>query len=195
MEKTKKFLELLQTESIEDEIKDLYEKINKERFTEGSHMGSGWGWTIILDIEEDIDYTYGNLTNTRMDVYEGNAIEVAYLRDNAEVSTDDMGCIYDLPEEKVAAFKEYLGKQFDLYSNIDPKDKDYEEKKEEYIEENITDWIIFSEFDEETYHEIEKEVWEWCCEEYSYDEITDKLYNLVENLENEIEQYERWEIQ
>lgn len=188
---SKKFIDLLSDEKIREEIINLYCKLDLERFTEGSHMGSGWGWTIILDEDGDVDYMYASNNNMRMDVYNGSAIEVAFLSDNAEVSTDSMGDIENVEDYK--DFIKHLEEEFETYAlEKNLEDEDYEEEKQEYINDNAT-WMNYYDFNQEGYKKIEIEAWEAICDAYSYDQIIDCIYDKSEMLRCELEQYEYFE--
>lgn len=186
----KKFIDLLSDEKIREEIINLYCKLDLERFTEGSHMGSGWGWTIILDEDGDIDYMYASNNNMRMDVYNGSAIEIAFLSDNAEVPTECLGDIENVKDYK--DFINHLGAEFDYNLREDLNDVEYEEKRQEYIEENST-WMNYYDFNLSGFQEAEKEAWEAMCNECSCDNIIDYIYNKSEMLRYDLEQYESFE--
>lgn len=181
----KKLLEVLRDEKVQGEIKDLYCKLDKERFTEGSSMGSGWGWTIIVDENKNVDYMYNSFNSTRMDVYNGTAIEVAGLRDDAEVSYEDMGDIENV--EDYAEFIKHLEILFDATS--DTEAEGYKEEKAEYIEENAN-WSEYYEFNPDNFRAIELEAWEWNSDNYAYDQITDKLYDLIQDMEERQNYYD-----
>lgn len=186
----KKLLEVLRCEEVEEKVKDLYCKLDKKRYSEGSFMGSGWGWKIIVDLNKNVDYMYSNLTNIRMDVWKGEAIEIACLPDNAEVSTDDMGDIEQiLDDEEFKKFQNYLANNFDLYKNFSEDDPDYETEKNDYIYYNTT-WGEYLEFNEENFHKIESETWECICDNYSYDKICDIYYETIIQLEEELAEAE-----
>lgn len=189
----KKLLEVLRCEEVEEKVKDLYCELDKKRYSEGSFMGSGWGWKIIVDLDGNVDYMYNNLTSTRMDVWKGEAIEIACLPDNAEVSTDDMGDIEQiLDDEELKKFQNYLANNFDLYKNFSEDDPDYETEKNDYIYYNTT-WGEYLEFNEENFHKIEAETWECICDNYSYDKICDIYYETIIQLEEELAEAEELE--
>ena len=189
----KKLLEVLRCEEVEEKVKDLYCELDKKRYSEGSFMGSGWGWKIIVDLDGNVDYMYNNLTSTRMDVWKGEAIEIACLPDNAEVSTDDMGDIEQiLDDEELKKFQNYLANNFDLYKNFSEDDPDYETEKNDYIYYNTT-WGEYLEFNEENFHKIESETWECICDNYSYDKICDIYYETIIQLEEELAEAEELE--
>lgn len=174
----KKLLELLKTEKVQEEIKGLYCKLDKERFSNSSFQG--WIWSIILDEDGEVDYMYNSYGTTRMDVHEGTATVVAILVDNAEVTTDSMGEITEV--EDYGKFKEYLAEEFDLHENIDSEDREYDERKTEYIEENAN-WPNYYEFNADGHRQVENEAWEADCDYYSYDKISDEINELIEQYE------------
>ena len=184
----KKLLEVLKNEKVQEEIKDLYCKLHKESFVEGSAMGSGWGWTIILELDGTVDYMYNSFNSTRMDVYEGKAIEIAGITDNAEVSYEDMGDIENV--EDYAEFIKYLETLFD--ATADTEAEGYREEKAEYIEENAN-WSEYHEFNPDNFRAIELEAWEWNSDNYAYDQITDKLDSLIEDVEERMTYYNNFQ--
>lgn len=187
-----KFLELLKNEEVQEKIKDLYCKLDKERFTEGSGMGSGWGWTIILEQNGEIDYMYGSNNSMRMDVYEGTSMEIAFLKDDAEVWTESMGDVKDVKDYK--EFIKHLEDEFEFEYSLanSEEDENYEEKKQEYIEENAT-LMNYHEFNQEGFQEVERETWEAICDINSYDTITDIIHNAINQLEEHNEYYNSFE--
>ena len=177
-----KLLEVLKNEKVQEEIKDLYCKLDKERFAEGSAMGSGWGWTIIVDENKCVDYMYNSFNSTRMDVHNGTAIEVVRLADNAEVPTDAMGDIdFMLEREELEKFKNWISVEFDL-------------EDENEIWEKCT-WMNYYEFNSEEFKKQELDVWEAMCDQYSYDVITDKIYDLIQDMEERQNYYNSFQQQ
>lgn len=94
--KREELLKVLRTEEVQEEIKDLYCKLDRERYEEGGM--SGWRWSIIVDTDRKVDYMYNSNCSSRMDVYEGNAVVVATLDSFIEVSTDEMGEVEDVED-------------------------------------------------------------------------------------------------
>lgn len=180
-----KFLELLRRDDIQDKIKDLYCKLDKNRFLEGTGS-SGWGWKIILDKDGNVDFMYNSNNTSRMDVFNGDAIEVVYLEDNAEVMIESLGDIESI--EDYNEFKVWLGEQFDLHENTDESDEEYKEKKEEYIEEH-TNWMDYYDFNLNGFQKAEAEAWEAICDDCSYNAISEKLHYLIEDLDRQVNGY------
>ena len=172
----KQLLDLLLTDEVQDQIVDLYCKLDKERYIEGSHMGNGWGWQIILDLNGNVNYMYSSFTTIRSDIYNGDAVVVATLSDNAEVPTECMGDIEELEHDKLEKFKEYLINEFKSKN-----ENASEEEMEEYIEDHLN-WSNYYDYDEEDFHRVEAEAWECICDCYSYDRIKDKIHNKIDEL-------------
>ena len=139
-------------------------------------MGNGWGWQIILDLNGNVDYMYASFNTTRSDIYEGDAVVVATLSDNAEVPTECMGDIEELEHDKLEKFKEYLINKFKSEN-----ENASEEEMEEYIEDHLN-WSNYYDYDEEDFHRVEAEAWECICDCYSYDIIKDKIHNKIDEL-------------
>lgn len=171
------FLDLLDKEEVYDKIVELYCELDKKRFTEGGM--SGWSYTIILDKDGDVDYTYSSNNSTRQDVYNGDAITVASLDSFVEVSTDDMGSVEDVID--IEEFKNHLINEFYYLSELEPGTKEYIEKEREYVDSKLT-WMDYYEFNIEGFQAVELETWECICDNYSREMISDRISATIENL-------------
>ena len=108
-----------------------------------------------------------------MDVYEGDAIVVASIRYDANVTYEDMGELSDaLDESEYEKFVEWIF----AYEDIS------EDDEKEYFEENFT-WENFSEFNPDRFKELEEESWQANVDYYGYEEIDQKLFECVQQLE------------
>ena len=113
---------------------------------------------------------------TRMDVFEGNAIVVATIDKYPEVTDEDLGDItyqYDYNE-----FVEWI---------LDNAEEDFEdeEEKEDYIYDNAT-WDNYHEFNLVGYEDAEELAWENICNWYDADTIDDIISQTLSELENHI---------
>lgn len=182
----KRFLELLNNEEVQDKIKDLYCQLQEDSFEDSGFQG--WRWLIILSEDGTIDYMYGSQGTSRRDICEETAIIVATIEDNAEVPDECMGDIKNVPDYD--NFIEYLKNDFEYEAS--PDEEDFEEKREEYVEDNCN-WMNYYEFNLDGYREVEKEAWVSMCDMYSYDEIVDIIYNKIEELEDRLNYYNQFE--
>ena len=168
MKNAKKFYELLNTEEIQGNIIDLYCTLHKGLLSDGYIK-----YDIILSVDGDVSGMAYIGNQTRMDVFEGNAIVVATIDKYPEVTDEDLGDItyqYDYNE-----FVEWI---------LDNAEEDFEdeEEKEEYAINEAT-WDMYYEFNESEYEDLQQQAWEFNCSMYDYDKITDIIYNTISELE------------
>lgn len=164
-----KFLDLLHSDEVNDEIKDLYIELLEGHINDAP----GTQIEIILDLDGEIDERYFVGNSTRMDVYEGDAIVVASIRHDVNITDEMMGEITEvLDESEYEEFVEYLYGLDDI-----PEDE-----QEEYLEDNLT-WDNFYDFDSVRYEEIQRETWELNVYFYGNEEIDQKLFECVQQLE------------
>ena len=96
MKNAKKFYELLNKEEIQGNIIDLYCTLHKGLLSDGYIK-----YDIILSVDGDVSGMAYIGNQTRMDVFEGNAIVVATIDKYPEVTDEDLGDItyqYDYNE-------------------------------------------------------------------------------------------------
>ena len=174
--KTEKFLGFLNDDKIVSEIQELYHELHLNLWTDGYIKHD-----IILTIDGDVEYTSYIGNQTRMDVYEGNAILICTMDEYPEVSDEELGELEDVDN-----YNDYIE-----WLEEDAEDYGYEttEEIEEHIEEYADDWEKYSEFDSETYEEQQLLAWQFNCEQYDWDYIDDKIYQRIANLEEIGEEY------
>ena len=165
-----RFLDLLHSDKVNDEIKDLYIELLEGHIQDAP----GTQIEIILDLDGEIDERYFVGNSTRMDVYEGNAIVVASIRYDANVTDEDMGEITEvLDNDEYEKFVEYLYGLEDV-----PEDE-----QEEYLEDNLT-WDNFCKFNSLRYDELKIESWEANVDYYGYEEVGQKIFECTQQLED-----------
>lgn len=176
MNKTEKFLGFLNDDKIFGEIQELYHELHLNLWTDG-HIKHD----IILTIDGNVEYTSYIGNQSRMDVYEGDAILICTMDEYPEVFDEDLGELEDI--DNYNDYIEWLEK--------DAEDCGYEttEEIEEYVEEYAFDWEKYSEFDSETYEEQQLMAWNYNCEQYDWDYINDKIYQRIDELEEIGENY------
>jgi hypothetical protein len=169
-ENIERFLKLLNSEEISDKIKDMYLDLLE------SHIDDDLGVKIeiILSLDGEVDNRFFTGNSTRMDVYEGNSIVVAAIRHDVNITDEMMGEIVDVLSNDV--YEEFVQYLYGL-------DDIPEEEQEEYLEENLT-WDNFYDFDSIIYGEIQREAWENNVDYYGNEEIDQKLYECIQQLEN-----------
>jgi hypothetical protein len=177
MNKTEKFLGFLNDDKIFGEIQELYHELHLNLWTDG-HIKHD----IILTIDGDVEYTSYIGNQSRMDVYEGDAILICTMDEYPEVFDEDLG---ELSE--VDNYNEYL-EWLEKDARINYEYETTEEVKE-HIEEYADDWEKYSEFDLITYEEQQLLVWQFNCEQYDWDYINDKIYQRIDELEEIGENY------
>lgn len=177
MNKTEKILGFLNDDKIFGEIQELYHELHLNLWTDG-HIKHD----IILTIDGDVEYTSYIGNQSRMDVYEGDAILICTMDEYPEVSDEDLG---ELSE--VDNYNEYL-EWLEKDARINYEYETTEEVKE-HIEEYADDWEKYSEFDLITYEEQQLLVWQFNCEQYDWDYINDKIYQRIDELEEIGENY------
>ena len=176
MGKAKRFLGFLNDDKIVGEIQELYHELHLNLWTDGYIKHD-----IILTIDGDVEYTSYIGNQSRMDVYEGNAILICTMNEYPEVYDEELGELEDIDN-----YDDYID-----WLKKDAKNYGYEttEEIEEHIEEYAYDWEKYSEFDSETYEEQQLLAWQFNCEQYDWDYIDDKIYQRIANLEEIGEEY------
>ena len=168
MKNAKRFWELLNKEEIQGNIIDMYCTLHKGLFADGYIKHD-----IILSVDGDVSGMAYIGNQTRMDVFEGNAIVVATIDEYPEVTNEELGDIewqYDYNE-----FVEWI------LENAEEDFEDEEEKEEYAINEGT--WDLYYEFNESEYEYLQQQAWEFNCSMYDYDKITDIIYNTISELE------------
>ena len=168
MENIKTFLELLNKEEVREEIKKQYCELHKNLWGDGYIK-----YDIILNIDGEVSSMSYIGNTTRMDVYEGNAIVVATIDDLPEVMDEDLGEI-----EYQDDYKDFLEW---IIENSDEEFEDEEEREEYAINEGT--WDMYYEFNESEYEDLQRQAWEFNCDMYDYDIITDIIYRTISELE------------
>ena len=169
MKNAKKFYELLNKEEIQGNIIDLYCTLHKGLLSDGYIK-----YDIILSVDGDVSGMAYIGNQTRMDVFEGNAIVVATIDKHPEVTDEDLGDItyqYDYNE-----FVEWI---------LDNAEEDFEdeEEKEDYIYDNAT-WDNYHEFNLVGYEDAEECAWNNMCNWYDADVIDDIISQVLSELED-----------
>lgn len=171
MNKTKKFLGMLNDSKIVSEIKDLYHELHVNLWTDGYIKHD-----IILTIDGDVEYTSYIGYQTRMDIYKGNAIVVCVMDEYPEVFIEDLGELSEV--DNYNEYLEWLEKDAKINYEYETT-----EEIEEHIEEYADDWGKYSEFDLTTYEEMQWEAWGNICNEYDFDYIVYKIHQKIDDLE------------
>lgn len=187
LELNKQLLEVLEDNKIQEKIKNLYCKLHRNSF-ENSNF-PGWKWSILVDTKGKVESVYSNGDVEALREYANDAIIVAEIVDEAEVLPEDLGDIKLAPQYD--EFIECLIEDFIAYKKVDPNSLDFEQKKLDYIEENST-WSDYYEFDEQDYEKLEIQAWKEYSETYAYDEIQNKLQDVISDLKSDIEHMESY---
>lgn len=168
MKNIERFLELLNNEEVREEIKRQYCELHKNLWLDGYVKHD-----IILNKDGEVSSMSYLGNQTRFDVYEGNAIVIATIDDFPEVMDEDLGDI-----ENQSDYKEFC--QWILDNS--EEDFEDEEQKEEYAINEAT-WDLYYEFNESEYQDLQQQAWEFNCNMYDYDIITDIIYRTIAELE------------
>ena len=168
MKNIERFLELLNKEEVREEIKRQYCELHKNLWLDGYVKHD-----IILNKDGEVSSMSYLGNQTRFDVYEGNAIVIATIDDFPEVTDEDLGEI-----EYQDDYEDFL--QW-IIENSDEEFED-EEEKEEYAINEAT-WDLYYEFNESEYQDLQQQAWEFNCNMYDYDIITDIIYRTIAELE------------
>ena len=168
MKNVKRFLELLNNEEVREEIKKQYCELHKNLWTDGYVKHD-----IILNKDGEVSSMSYLGNTTRFDVYEGNAIVITTIDDIPEVMDEDLGDI-----ECQLDYKDFL----EWILDNTEEDFEDEEEKEEYAVNEGT-WDLYYEFNESEYEDLQQQAWEFNCDFYDYDIITDIIYRTIEELE------------
>ena len=88
MKNIERFLELLNKESVQEEIKRQYCELHKNLWGDGYIK-----YDIILNIDGEVSSMSYIGNHSRFDVYEGDAIVIATIDDLPEVMDEDLGDI------------------------------------------------------------------------------------------------------
>lgn len=171
MKKSERFLNLLREEKIQEEIKELYCELHKNLWTDGYIKHD-----IILTIDGDVEYTSYIGNQTRMDVYEGDAMVICTIDEYPEVFDEDLGELSEV--DNYNEYLEWLEKDAKINYEYETT-----EEVEEHIEEYADDWEKYSEFDLITYEECQLETWRNICNEYDFDYIVWKIHQKIDDLE------------
>ena len=169
MKNAKKFYELLNKEEIQGNIIDMYCTLHKGLFADGYIKHD-----IILSKDGEVSSMSYIGNQTRMDVYNGDAIVIATIDEYPEVTNEDLGDItyqYDYNE-----FVEWI---------LDNAEEDFEdeEEKEDYIYDNAT-WDNYHEFNLVGYEDAEECAWNNMCNWYDADVIDDIISQVLSELED-----------
>ena len=168
MKNVKRFLELLNKEEVREEIKKQYCELHKNLWTDGYVKHD-----IILNKDGEVSSMSYLGNTTRFDVYEGNAIVIATIDSIPEVMDEDLGDI-----ECQLDYKDFL----EWILDNTEEDFEDEEEKEEYAVNEGT-WDLYYEFNESEYEALQQQAWEFNCDFYDYDIITDIIYRTISELE------------
>ena len=169
MKNAKRFWDLLNNESIQGNIIDMYCTLHKNLFTDGYIK-----YDIILSVDGEVS-SMGYIGNQqRMDIYNGDAIVITTIDEYPGVNDEDLGdieCQYDYDK-----FVEWI---------LDNAEEDFEdeEEKEEYILDNAT-WDNYHEFNLVGYEDAELLAWENMCNYYDSDIIDDIISQVLSELED-----------
>ena len=171
MKNAKRFWELLNKEEIQGNIIDMYCTLHKGLFADGYIKHD-----IILSKDGEVSSMSYIGNQTRMDVYNGDAIVIATIDEYPEVTNEELGDIewqYDYDK-----FVEWI---------LDNAEEDFEdeEEKEDYIMEYAT-WDNYHEFNLVGYEDAEELAWENICNWYDADTIDDIISQTISELENHI---------
>ena len=168
MKNVKRFLELLNNEEVREEIKKQYCELHKNLWTDGYVKHD-----IILNKDGEVSSMSYLGNTTRFDVYEGNAIVIATIDSIPEVMDEDLEDI-----ENQSDYKDFL----EWILDNTEEDFEDEEEKEEYAVNEGT-WDLYYEFNESEYEALQQQAWEFNCDFYDYDIITDIIYRTISELE------------
>ena len=168
MKNIERFLELLNNEEVREEIKEQYCKLHKNLWWDGYIKHD-----IILNIDGEVSSMSYLGNQTRFDVYQGDAIVITTIDDIPEVMDEDLGDI-----ECQLDYKDFL----EWILDNTEEDFEDEEEKEEYAVNEGT-WDLYYEFNESEYEDLQQQAWEFNCDFYDYDIITDIIYRTIEELE------------
>lgn len=168
MKNIERFLELLNKESVQEEIKKQYCELHKNLWTDGYVKHD-----IILNKDGEVSSMSYLGNTTRFDVYEGNAIVITTIDSIPEVMDEDLGDI-----ENQSDYKDFL----EWIINNSCEEFEDEEEKEEYAVSEGT-WDLYYEFNESEYEDLQQQAWEFNCDFYDYDIITDIIYRTISELE------------
>ena len=160
MKKAEKFLGFLNDDKIVGEIQELYHVLHLNLSTDGYIKHD-----IILTVDGDVEYTSYIGNQTRMDVYEGDAMVICTMDEYPEVSDEELGELEDV--DNYDDYIEWLKK--------DAEDYGYETTEE--VEEHIEEQQLLA--------------WQFNCEQYDWDYIDDKIYQRIDDLEEIGEEYFR----
>lgn len=165
MKNIERFLELLNKESVQEEIKKQYCELHKNLWTDGYVKHD-----IILNKDGEVSSMSYLGNTTRFDVHEGNAIVITTIDDLPEVMDEDLGDIEY--QDDYRDFLEWI---------IENSDEEFEDEEEYAI--NEATWDLYYEFNESEYEDLQQQAWEFNCDMYDYDEITDIIYRTISELE------------
>ena len=171
MKNAKRFWELLNKEEIQGNIIDMYCTLHKGLFADGYIKHD-----IILNVDGEVSSMSYIGSQTRMDVYNGDAIVITTIDEYPEVTDEDLGDItyqYDYNE-----FVEWI---------LDNAEEDFEDEEEKgyYILE-YADWDAYRDFNNLGYEDAEQLAWETNCDYYDSDIIDDIISQTLSELENHI---------
>ena len=167
----KAFYELLNKEEIQANIIDMYCTLHKGLFADGYIKHD-----IILSKDGEVSSMSYIGNQTRMDVYNGDAIVIATIDEYPEVTNEELGDIewqYDYDK-----FVEWI---------LENAEEDFEdeEEKEYYILE-YADWDAYRDFNNLGYEDAEENAWNCNCDYYDADIIDDIISQTLSELENHI---------
>ena len=168
MKNVKRFLELLNNEEVREEIKKQYCELHKNLWWDGYIKHD-----IILNIDGEVSSMSYLGNQTRFDVYQGDAIVITTIDDIPEVMDEDLGDI-----ENQSDYKDFLEW---IVNNSCEEFEDEEEKEEYAVSEG--NWDLYYEFNESEYEALQQQAWEFNCDFYDYDIITDIIYRTISELE------------
>lgn len=169
MKNAKRFYELLNTREIQGNIIDLYCTLHKNLFTDGYIKHD-----IILNVDGEVSSMSYIGNQTRMDVFEGDAIVIATIDEYPGVNDEDLGDIewqYDYDK-----FVEWI---------LENAEEDFEdeEEKEYYILE-YANWDAYRDFNNLGYEDAEQLAWCANCDYYDVDTIDDIISQTLSELED-----------
>lgn len=184
------FYNLLMNDDVIQEIINTYVELDKARIENGN-CNNSHHWKVILTKDGKVDYGYFTNYSTRMDIYEGKAIQIATLDDNAEVKYEDMDMenLKDYWDFREAMQFAYMDEVLEEYE--DDMENMTDEQKTEYaiqmIDELYVTWDEYYEYNWTGYNNEVIRAWREQCEWYSEDEILDKIECTRMMLENRID--------
>ena len=177
MKKAEKFLGFLNDDKIVSEIQELYHELHLNLWTDEYIKHD-----IILTIDGDVEYTSYTGNQTRMDVYEGNALVIYTMDEYPVVYDGDLGELSEV--DNYNDYLEWLRKDAEENYNLETI-----EEIEKYIEEYADDWGKYSEFDYVTYEEMQLMSWKNTCDEYDWNFIIYIIHQKIDDLEEIGEKY------